>query len=386
VALLAGGTTLLVGGFCTGLVGDVADTLFLCYCIDRAGTGQPPVGTGDMGRLRREEVKGVFEYGYTPLALRSLDIEEGSALASNLTPEQERQSRQGRGRGVRGQSQQQGQQQMAKHPETIVPLRSPLPLSGASSNHNTNHNRQGSAGESGMFGLSASRIGIPIPVTGAGSSKHVAPAYSVGSDSDLGSGSDSGSEGSGMGRTPKQGQGMWSVQQQAEQQQQQDKAQEEEDDLDPFAGSVSGSAVGGDGEEEFNTGRTPTTTSAVHKHGFAAFLPPQTTTATNIMNAMNTPVQPQGTAHQALAGRQRMMTSTQELNVKSHFLMDLNASASSSASEASEASGMAESRVFGMSGMGESQRSVGPGQAEEREQHEEDGEGSELGPGSDFFK
>ncbi|KAG1761545.1 plasma-membrane choline transporter-domain-containing protein [Suillus occidentalis] len=44
-SLLAGGVTALVGLFCVGLVKDVADTLYLCYCIDK-----------DVGERHREEV------------------------------------------------------------------------------------------------------------------------------------------------------------------------------------------------------------------------------------------------------------------------------------------------------------------------------------------
>ncbi|KAF6763525.1 plasma-membrane choline transporter-domain-containing protein [Ephemerocybe angulata] len=44
-AVLAGGVTALVGLFCVGLVKDTADTLYLCYCIDK-----------DVGDRKREEV------------------------------------------------------------------------------------------------------------------------------------------------------------------------------------------------------------------------------------------------------------------------------------------------------------------------------------------
>ncbi|KAI0080525.1 hypothetical protein K474DRAFT_1657661 [Panus rudis PR-1116 ss-1] len=50
-SLLAGGVTALVGLFCVGLVKDTADTLYLCYCIDK-----------DTGVRRREEVFAAFEY------------------------------------------------------------------------------------------------------------------------------------------------------------------------------------------------------------------------------------------------------------------------------------------------------------------------------------
>ncbi|KAH9950218.1 plasma-membrane choline transporter-domain-containing protein [Amylocystis lapponica] len=50
-ALLAGVVTALVGLFCVGLVRDTADTLYICYCIDK-----------DIGERRREEVFEAFEY------------------------------------------------------------------------------------------------------------------------------------------------------------------------------------------------------------------------------------------------------------------------------------------------------------------------------------
>ncbi|KAI9446176.1 plasma-membrane choline transporter-domain-containing protein [Lactarius indigo] len=50
-SLLAGTVTALVGLFCVGLVSDTADTLYLCYCIDKE--------TGDR---RRAEVFELFEY------------------------------------------------------------------------------------------------------------------------------------------------------------------------------------------------------------------------------------------------------------------------------------------------------------------------------------
>ncbi|TFK23466.1 hypothetical protein FA15DRAFT_681165 [Coprinopsis marcescibilis] len=49
-AVLAGGVTALVGLFCVGLVKDTADTMYLCYCIDK-----------DLGERRREEVFVIFE-------------------------------------------------------------------------------------------------------------------------------------------------------------------------------------------------------------------------------------------------------------------------------------------------------------------------------------
>ncbi|KAK0211275.1 plasma-membrane choline transporter-domain-containing protein [Desarmillaria ectypa] len=58
-ALLAGGVTALVGLFCVGLVKDTADTLYMCYCIDK-----------DLGERKREEVFQAFEYGYPSQATR----------------------------------------------------------------------------------------------------------------------------------------------------------------------------------------------------------------------------------------------------------------------------------------------------------------------------
>jgi hypothetical protein len=43
--VLAGAVTALVGLFCVGLVKDTADTLYVCYCIDK-----------DIGEQKREEV------------------------------------------------------------------------------------------------------------------------------------------------------------------------------------------------------------------------------------------------------------------------------------------------------------------------------------------
>ncbi|KAI0050892.1 hypothetical protein FA95DRAFT_1555150 [Auriscalpium vulgare] len=50
-AIMAGVVTALVGLFCVGLVKDTADTLYLCYCIDK-----------DTGERRRAEVFEMFEY------------------------------------------------------------------------------------------------------------------------------------------------------------------------------------------------------------------------------------------------------------------------------------------------------------------------------------
>ncbi|KAI0647476.1 plasma-membrane choline transporter-domain-containing protein [Trametes meyenii] len=50
-SLLAGGVTALVGMFCIGLVKDTADTLYICYCIDK-----------EAGEQRRDEVFSAFEY------------------------------------------------------------------------------------------------------------------------------------------------------------------------------------------------------------------------------------------------------------------------------------------------------------------------------------
>ncbi|EKM55115.1 uncharacterized protein PHACADRAFT_183954 [Phanerochaete carnosa HHB-10118-sp] len=50
-ALIAGGVTALVGLFCVGLVKDTADTLYMCYCIDK-----------DVGARHRDEVFETFEY------------------------------------------------------------------------------------------------------------------------------------------------------------------------------------------------------------------------------------------------------------------------------------------------------------------------------------
>ncbi|PCH37946.1 hypothetical protein WOLCODRAFT_135946 [Wolfiporia cocos MD-104 SS10] len=51
-AMLAGSITALVGLFCVGLVRDTADTLYVCYCIDK-----------DAGERHKEDVFDAFEYG-----------------------------------------------------------------------------------------------------------------------------------------------------------------------------------------------------------------------------------------------------------------------------------------------------------------------------------
>lgn len=50
-SVLAGGITALVGLFCIGLIRDVADTLYICYCIDK-----------NVGERRKHEVFDIFEY------------------------------------------------------------------------------------------------------------------------------------------------------------------------------------------------------------------------------------------------------------------------------------------------------------------------------------
>ncbi|KAK2466630.1 hypothetical protein APHAL10511_000888 [Amanita phalloides] len=50
-SMLAGGVTALVGLFCVGLVKDTADTLYICYCIDK-----------ESGERKKEEVFILFEY------------------------------------------------------------------------------------------------------------------------------------------------------------------------------------------------------------------------------------------------------------------------------------------------------------------------------------
>ncbi|KAJ3566815.1 hypothetical protein NP233_g6761 [Leucocoprinus birnbaumii] len=108
-SVLSGAVTALVGRFCTGLVLDAADTLFLCYCIDK-----------DIGERKREEVFIIFE-------------EE----EQNQTPEpaptaqaQARQSRRGR----------------ASQPEEILPLSprtthrtTPLPQQRHHNDHHHHH-------------------------------------------------------------------------------------------------------------------------------------------------------------------------------------------------------------------------------------------------------
>lgn len=53
-AVLAAGVTAGVGLFCVGLVSDVADTLYVCYCIDK-----------EAGERRREEAFAVVSVLYS---------------------------------------------------------------------------------------------------------------------------------------------------------------------------------------------------------------------------------------------------------------------------------------------------------------------------------
>ncbi|KAK0496810.1 plasma-membrane choline transporter-domain-containing protein [Armillaria luteobubalina] len=71
-AMLAGGVTALVGLFCVGLVRDTADTLYMCYCIDK-----------DLDERKREEVFQAFEYGYPSQATR-----RSAAQATPSRPQQ----------------------------------------------------------------------------------------------------------------------------------------------------------------------------------------------------------------------------------------------------------------------------------------------------------
>ncbi|TEB18941.1 hypothetical protein FA13DRAFT_1647602 [Coprinellus micaceus] len=60
-AILAGGVTALVGLFCVGLVKDTADTLYLCYCIDK-----------DVGDRKREEVFIIVRILLLPITVQRL--------------------------------------------------------------------------------------------------------------------------------------------------------------------------------------------------------------------------------------------------------------------------------------------------------------------------
>ncbi|KAF8801667.1 hypothetical protein BYT27DRAFT_7173913 [Phlegmacium glaucopus] len=93
-AVLAGTVTALVGLFCVGLVKDTADTLYLCYCIDK-----------EAGERRREEVFIAFEYDGS----NTTPSTNATATTSTSAPQQ-----------------QQGPTRYAsRNPEHIVP-RSPL--------------------------------------------------------------------------------------------------------------------------------------------------------------------------------------------------------------------------------------------------------------------
>ncbi|RXW13747.1 hypothetical protein EST38_g12105 [Candolleomyces aberdarensis] len=79
-AVLAGGVTALVGLFCVSLVQDTADTLYLCYCIDK-----------DVGDRKREEVFIIFEPESNPSQQRTVPVPPGHGGRPNpSSPQQSR--------------------------------------------------------------------------------------------------------------------------------------------------------------------------------------------------------------------------------------------------------------------------------------------------------
>jgi len=87
--------------------------------------------------------------------------------------------------------------------------------------------------------------------------------------------------------------------------------------------------------------------------------------------------------------QQRMLTSTQELNMKSQFLMNMRAYGEESESVLEEQDSKLEEMEVEMGGSGTQRSAVmslGLGKEKEDEDSLSEGEESQLGPGSDFFK
>ncbi|PPQ89444.1 hypothetical protein CVT25_012823 [Psilocybe cyanescens] len=445
-ALLAGGVTAIVGLFCVGVVRDTADTLYMCYCIDKAE-----------GVRRREEVFVAFEYGAQPQPQSSGAGAAGTTRGSVLPVYHDQ-----RGKGNLNHPQRPRHVQGQGQPETIIP-RSPLSTrrnDGLGSTFDVGRGVGAGAGvggredteseeeeEDGMGGGGGPIRQPPVlvPVHPKASARQVkktkrsAPIspYRVGSDSE---GDEEEDE-----RTPTTTNVMRPPQTQSEisnlrmattQQQQQE---EEEEDLDPFktsstrdvdvdeealleglGGGVSGggyTSASPPGRRGSGAGHTSTSTSppgrGVHTHGlglaqgFNANLHAHRRSTSGGggmgMGGLDFGVGPAAlgggggasgfaTAGGALAAahRERMMTSTQELNMKSQFLMNMRGSESgsgygadsgvSAGSASASASASANASAFGVQAGG-SLRVAGEGGVEE----ESEGEESQLGPGSDFF-
>jgi hypothetical protein len=86
-----------------------------------------------------------------------------------------------------------------------------------------------------------------------------------------------------------------------------------------------------------------------------------------------------------VGGQTRMMTSTQELNMKSQFLMNMRPYGVED-SQASEMESTGASARFGSSGLAGSGSGSGMVKDDRNEDSLSEGEESQLGPGSDFFK
>ncbi len=92
-----------------------------------------------------------------------------------------------------------------------------------------------------------------------------------------------------------------------------------------------------------------------------------------------------GGVGKGVGGQARMMTSTQELNMKSQFLMNMRPYGVQD-SQASEMESMSASARVGSSGLVGSGSGSGMVKDDRNEDSLSEGEESQLGPGSDFFK
>ncbi|KAH9484484.1 hypothetical protein JR316_0003966 [Psilocybe cubensis] len=409
-ALLAGGTTAIVGLFCVGVVRDTADTLYMCYCIDKAE-----------GVRRREEVFVAFEYGNQsqPPNQAQHPFTAGRNAATNtgpLLPTHNNPNQRGKAPGAVPQHRV-GSTQVQGQPETIIP-RSPLSTrrsDGTESMFGVGHGIGRAPGMGGRedteseLGSEEEQEEVPARSKPKSEQKRSVPIspYRVGSDSE---------DDDDHGRTPtttnvpvnalrpphpltmphapSRGSNL------------QPPVEEEEEDLDPFKTTGANvdeevllEGLGGGGypstSPRNNTGAGyPTTSSSppgrgvhapglglahgfnLHEHkrstsgglgglDFGVGAAPTTPTATGGLSGFATAGGALAAAH-----RERMMSSTQELNMKSQFLMNMRGSGAGAGSGYGADSAVSATTGGSRSGA----------------ESEGEGEESQLGPGSDFFK
>ncbi|KAF8163711.1 hypothetical protein B0H34DRAFT_781331 [Crassisporium funariophilum] len=343
-ALLAGGVTALVGLFCVGLVKDTADTLFLCYCIDKHG-----------GERRREEVFVAFEYdGSTPTPQLSNPTQQG----------QQQRTRQG----------------APRQPEHIVP-RSPLhPSHPQQRPHPHPQSRRETLFDADQTQNQNPRGHRPTPLS---------PSY-LDEDS----------------RLPASSNPSRAPQPQPQHPPRREEEEEEDvDELDPFAGNavfgprdeeallegqgrgrgrravavpvaIAVQSKGKPGVENVRVGSAGSPGSAPLLGGFGRRLGSGGVIGGVIGG---------GKTQDKEKAKERMLTSA-EMNMKSQFLMNMRYGAQSQSQTQSEV----ESSSVMQQGHVGSPESVGsghmPGRRQGEREDEDEDEDEMLGPGSDFFR